>query len=199
MQLPEIPLYDKPTLELIASQFLEAFHNASELEVDVELILEKDLNYHLIPFSSLAHMHGIEAAVLFTSRVIYIDQYLLDHKEHKCRFTIAEEIAHILLHKDVYKNCRRIEDVFKVNECITAEQHRKMERNAKYLAAAILMPEKSFRKRALEIYNEKKITLSDYQSLMFSITCQLSKEFNVGDYTAGIRFSELGLPSYLSG
>ena len=189
-----IQFYDIPTLEKLATEFLSQFHDKKRLEVDVEYILEGKLGYTVLHFSSLTEFHGIEAALLSKRKVIYVDQYLMDYKERKYRFTLAEEIAHIILHKDLYADCNDIDDMYTVYEKISAEDYHRMDRNAKYLAGAILFPAESFKNRAIEIYESiDREKVKTNEEVIYKIATQLTEDFNVGDYATAIRFGNLGL------
>lgn len=191
---PNIQFYDIPTLEKLAKEFLDQFHNKTKLKVDIEYILEAKLDYRIIPFSSLVEFHGVEAILLLNRKTIYVDHYLLDYKERKYRFTLAEEVSHIILHKDIYTNCREIDDMYDIYESISAEQYHRMDRNAKYLAGAILLPAESFKNRAIEIYESiDKKTVKTNEEIIYKVVTQLSEEFNTGDYATAIRFGNLGL------
>jgi len=71
--------------------------------------------------------------------IIMVDDTLLDmdHYEKIYRMTIAEEFAHILLHKEAIEKVSNLDD-FKVLQ--NHGNWHKHERNAKWLAASILMP-----------------------------------------------------------
>lgn len=191
---PKIQFYDIPTLESLAGEFLSQFHDKKKLEVDIEYILEGKLGYMILPFSSLAEFHGIEAAVLPKRKTIYVDQYLMDYKERKYRFTLAEELSHIILHKELYAECSDIDDMYDIYEKISAEDYHRMDRNAKYLASAMLLPADAFKKRAIEIYEQidrKKVKTNE--KIIYRIVTQLTEDFNLGDYPTAIRFGNLGL------
>jgi len=190
---PKIVFYDIPTLEEIAKVFLEKYHDKKQLEVDIEYIAEAKLGWSIIPFSSLTDLHGIEACAL-RGKTIYIDQYLMDHKERKYRFTIAEELAHVVLHEQIYEHCTSIEDHLDIYGEIKVEDYWRMDRNAKYLASAILLPAKVFEEKALEIYrslDRKKYTTNEV--LLYGVTSRLTELFNVNDIVVEIRFKNLGL------
>ena len=48
MKEPSVNFYDIPTLENIANSFLEEFHDSSDVEVDIEYIIEGKLGGTII-------------------------------------------------------------------------------------------------------------------------------------------------------
>ncbi len=193
MKKPAIQFYDIPTLEEIAKTFLEKYHKAINFEVDIEFIIEEKLRWNIRGVNSLIENHGIEAFVT-KGKIIYIDSYLMNHKERKYRFTLAEEVAHFILHHDIYITCNNLEEHLEVYDQITIGEYWRMDRNAKYLASAILMPAEAFEKRAFDLY--KKINKERYktnEAVLYKIALALSNDFNINDIATEIRFKNLGL------
>jgi Zn-dependent peptidase ImmA (M78 family) len=86
------------------------------------------------------HTWGIVGRDLDKNKfIILVDDTLLDsdHLRNIYRMTIAEEFAHVLLHREAIEKVENIED-FKVLH--NHGSWYKYERNAKWLAAAILIP-----------------------------------------------------------
>lgn len=193
----DIPFYDRPTLERIAKAFLIAYNIPSKSEVDIELIIEDQLGWRIVALEGLMENYKIEAYVS-KGNTLYIDPYLIDWQERRYRFTLAEEVSHFLIHKDIYKDCKNLEEHLERHEQITSEEYWRMERNAKYLASAILMPSDTFEKESIALY--EKIDRKKYktnQDLLYKITLDLSNIFNVSDMTSKIRFKNLGLHNKL--
>lgn len=194
MQKPKIQFYDIPTLEEIAKTFLGKYHNPFNLEVDIEFIIEEKLGWTIIGAGSLIENHCIEAFVT-KGKTIYIDSYLMNCKERKYRFTLAEEVAHFMLHHDIYAGCNNnLEEHLEIYDRITTSEYWRMDRNAKYLASAIIMPAESFEKQAFTLFKkiDKKIYRTN-ETVLYKIALELSNDFNVSDIAAEIRFKNLGL------
>lgn len=193
MKRPKIQFYDIPTLEEIAKTFIEKYHNKNDIQVDIEYIIEEKLGWSIVGINSLIENHCIEAYVT-KGKTIYIDSYLMDCKERKYRFTLSEEVAHFMLHRDLYANCKNLEEHLEIYDNITTSDYWRMDRNAKYLASAIIMPAEPFEKQALSRY--KRIDRKRYrtnEAVLYRVALDLSNDFNVSDIAAEIRFKNLGL------
>ncbi len=193
MKEPKIKFYDIPTLEEIAKSFIKKYHDCNNLQVDIEFIIEEELGWAIVGVGSLIENHCIEAFVT-KGKTIYIDSYLMNRKERKYRFTLAEEVAHFMLHRDVYADCNNLEEHLEVYDKIATSNYWRMDRNAKYLASAIIMPAESFEKQALAVY--KKVDRKKYrtnEAVLYKVALELSIDFNVSDISAAIRFKNLGL------
>jgi len=78
------------------------------IPLDVFTFLEIDLQLDPIPFDDLNAKYRVEAAITADFSGIYLDaeQYLLmergpEWKLNRLRFTVAHELAHYFLHRDL--------------------------------------------------------------------------------------------------
>lgn len=190
--------YTNAELNEIAKNFLKAYNPSFEIPTNVELILEKKFNISISPFPNLKKNFGVEAFLTLNSKTVYVDSELLDLRsnEHRYRFTIAEELAHFILHKDLFTGIRTPEDYLKLYNQMSPEGYKRMDCDAKYLASAILMPTASFETNVTKIYTEilcsgnASLSLHDLQRLLLR---KLARLYNVGESACAIRFQELGL------
>ena len=82
---------------------------------------------------------------------IVIDEHMMDHQEARYRFTVAEEIAHFVLHKAQITKACDIRAALALQERLTAK-YRYFEANARRFAAELLMPRKALREDTAEAY-----------------------------------------------
>lgn len=197
MPEPRIVLYRDQQLEQIALQVLSKFHIPPDsLPVDIELITERDFQITVMPFSGLQRNYGIEAYVALSRKNIYVDQFLMnsDRHENRYRFTIAEELSHALLHRTLYEEVRTPEEYFEVNENIKPELHDAMDKDAKHLAGALLMPGSLYRSHALSLFNQIDHTrCGNSTELQATIAKALAGVFNVSPQASWVRFGKLRL------
>ncbi len=109
---------------------------------------------------------------------IFIERKLLaKNRGNRLRFTLAHELAHWIIHQEEYGNQDDL-------ACKTSSKSvDKMEREADYLAAALLMPEGRLRvawKRTQGLVHEAKIP-------------QLASMFQVSSQAMALRLSDLNL------
>lgn len=95
------------------------------------------------------------------------------HPATRKRFTIAHEIAHILLHGSILSTQKKLEDFSKRSAVLTRQKgtNSKIEREADKLAAELLMPEDIFK----QVWNS-----SDSVE-------EVAKYFNVSQAAATVR------------
>ncbi|MEW6009571.1 MAG: ImmA/IrrE family metallo-endopeptidase [Candidatus Omnitrophota bacterium] len=197
MASPKISFYTPQELETFAEVFLEKFHKpADSLPVEIDTIVEADLDIRILPFSCLEQNYGLHGYLALSLKKIYIDQYIMDEDnfERRYRFTIAEEVAHSLLHKDLFKDVKTPKEYLDALDKISESAHAQMDIDAKRLAEAILMPAVLFRKESLRIATEIGKNNKTGKSSLFS---KLADKFNVSIEAVGYRFRHLGLATQI--
>jgi hypothetical protein len=105
MMLPDsLPQYTARELERRATDFLASqYRGEAEVPVDVEFLLETLPGVDLDVWRGLRENHQLDGIVLRDVQsgniVIKIDEMLADQQANRYRMTVAEELAHIVLHR----------------------------------------------------------------------------------------------------
>lgn len=137
----DLQTYSIPQLERIASEQLKKLQELT-IPVDIERIVEIhniDLDVRR-GLQEIHHIWGMVAINLHNQNlIILVDEKLMDLDSllRVYRMTVAEEFAHVLLHKAAIEKARNIEDFKALQKHPNWHEH---DRNAKWLAAALLMP-----------------------------------------------------------
>ncbi|MHB0945692.1 MAG: ImmA/IrrE family metallo-endopeptidase [Sedimentisphaerales bacterium] len=149
--------YTATELEHIADGYHSGIGGRFEIPVDIDVLLENTPGVDLDIWPGLAANHsmlGMTGIDSETNRIfVYIDDKLADTSAsmRRYRMTVAEELAHILIHRPA------IEAVSTVEDFRFIQNHPKWyiyERNAKRLAAALLMPASSVLNDARKLYSK---------------------------------------------
>ena len=121
----------------------------------------------------------IDASLMDTNSIMYLKKY---------RFTLAEELAHFLLHKDIYKNCNSAKDRLEIHKNIGDAQVGRLDRQAKALAGSLLLP-----KEKVENRMEKLVPEHGIEQDGVDIICRiLGREFDVNHTAVRKRLKNLG-------
>jgi Zn-dependent peptidase ImmA (M78 family) len=130
-------------LEKIAEDFLDKHGKFDGRMVMIELVVQ-NLGYYVWPLRGLGQI--AEAFVPRKPGIIFVDEdQMLDHPI-RFRFTLAEELAHTLIHADALRRMSP-DELERFNDLMTAGQYRRYERDAKYLASCLLMRRSAFVER----------------------------------------------------
>jgi len=151
LRVPEHKPWD---IEPVAQKFLDRYWDPREQWVDIETIMERDLDV-LIDYTDAGCLRALGAIGRRSSDgrfVIIVDEQLADRSPCRYRFTLAQEVSHLLLHRDLLESVATVDDAFELQDSLSAEQYAGLEASANRCAAAILMPQRQFRQAAQDAY-----------------------------------------------
>ena len=161
--------------------------------IDVEYILEKHpsvVDFDLVKGLSIKYGLG---GVIFRLKedrfVVLIDSDIADRSPYYYRFTIAEELSHLVLHKDLIHEIDSIEKSVKL---LSDPSYEKMDRNAKRFAAALLMPNKLIVNDSERLYHEILLRdgFQENKIILKEIIETLRKKYDVSKETMFYRLNE---------
>mgnify|MGYP001601130792 CR=1 FL=1 len=158
--------------------------------VDIERLIQTKYEIIIDTHFGLQEKYGVMAYMLTQGNRFFIDDKLLDNpKSAQCyRFTLAEELAHFKLHKDIYKDSTTIDERIEQESLLTRQEKWFLETNAKALASAILMPKTVIEKRIDNLLSTVRINPAHTSSII----TKLSQEFDVSIPAARRRLINLG-------
>lgn len=180
----------KRELERLALGFIQTrghFFSASKLLIE-ELV--EDLGFEIYPVKGLSRY--AEGFLPRKGKRIYVDEDQMLLFEPRYRFTLSEELAHFLLIESIFPK-KTEEEIAREIDAFSDSEYQDFERNAKYLAAALLMPQTRFsvRYQVLEgVFSERSASKA---YVIRSVLQALSREFCVSHEAAGIRAKMLSL------
>jgi len=160
----DVPQYSNIELERVA----EALHSEYcddpvKPPIDIEVILER-MGAEIIPLPNLARDHGVVGLLSRSERgdqfAVFVDARVCEEQETRYRFTVAEECAHMCLHASVYENVHTLAAATRFYLGLTGDEHWVLDRNAKYLAGAILIPSSHVKQIAPEIVPPRLDTMT---------------------------------------
>lgn len=193
---PNKPLctYTANQLEAIAREQIRNLKKQGlfSIPVDIELIVEKLHGIQIDVQRGLKEVHNIWGMIgpckETDKLLILIDENLLDldSLHHLYRMTVAEEFAHSLLHGDAIRAVTRTQELQKHPEWHIHD------RNAKRLAAAVLIPAENVVNDAREYYKElvEIAGFSDPSAVKKYLVKRLSEEYDVSPTAMNIRLNE---------
>ena len=160
--------------------------------VDIERLILEKFKLKIESFADLRRRWDAYAFIDTTAKVVFIDAELMNEArlEKKYRFTLAEELAHFLIHRELFVNCHTAEDRLKIEDMLDERTEAHMESNAKALASAILMP-----KTCVEPLVESlagKLVDAEGHILVDKLVSELAGEYDVNFQAAKRRMRNLG-------
>lgn len=137
----------------MADHIRQKYWSSGNLPVEVELLLFP-IGLELVPHNSIKDTGDVDALLLGDLKTIIVDyqDYMNDRMQNRIRFSIAHELGHFILHRDIFKNIAHasIKDWVKFIHLIPEAEYSYIEYQAYEFAGRLLVPserlEKEFRK-----------------------------------------------------
>lgn len=159
---------------------------------DIERLVQEAFGLKIIAFHELSRRWKTYAFIDTTGKAVFVDADLIDNAqmEKKYRFTLGEELAHLLIHPMIFASCKTVEQRLAVEEELTDVRRDRLENNARALSSAILMPEATVRPFVETVLPE--FTDEHGHVLVDDLASAISREYDVNFRPARRRLKLLG-------
>jgi IrrE N-terminal-like domain len=153
MKPPQVPRYALSKLEGLAQALLRERWPGLVIPVDIDFLVDREPGVVLDIARGLRDQRGVAGAAVYHPKedrfTVLVDEAVADGNPGFYRFTVAEELGHIRLHRPVLRQVRSVEDADALH---ASEHYEYMERNAKWFASALLMPREPLLRDARQLY-----------------------------------------------
>ena len=181
----EVPFLSYEQLKRTAEMTLESSRSARQIPVDIELLVERDFGIEIIPFRGLQERFGIDAFISQDAKSISVDEFVLENRINRYRFSLAHELGHRVLHDAILKSLSfpTIQAWKSQMSQIPEREYSFLEYQANTFANCLLLPSKELAEsfqRALAIVRENGIEPAAHPEVCLdSISTGLGKQFKV--------------------
>lgn len=197
--MAKIPIYSYDDLRKKANDFLRTHNPSCTIPVPIEEIVEFEFNINIVPVLALQREFEVEGFTSSDLKNIYVDEYVYTDYLNRYRFTLAHEIGHIVLHRNLYKE-HRFSSIAEWKEFInsmTEEEHGWLEYQGYAFAGLILVPRENLIKLTAEwVKRIKGKGISIEQNWDFAwelLTEHLGKAFQVSSSVIEKRLDKDGI------
>lgn len=138
----KVPFKDHDHIEVVAKNFLRKNHNKDTYPVPIEEIVEFKLGLDIIPIPGLHKAFDIDGFLSSDRTSISIDESVYQSRPGRYRFTLAHEVGHFILHKDLYGGIffKSVEEWKKFIEQFPEKEYSLFEWQAYEFAGLVLVP-----------------------------------------------------------
>ena len=187
--------YDQTEKE--AQAFLEKYHASFSTPVPIERIVEIDLQISIVPLKGLLARESIDAFLSHDFSELYIDYDHYMGQTNRSRFTLAHEVGHYVLHRDVVAQITSVEQWrrFILGEGTGRAVY---EIHADNFAGCLLMPRDQIRaeyeiqkKTVEDRFRAARLDIPDKSTLLSFMANEIAKKFDVSPKAAEIRLSKI--------
>ena len=137
------PYIDKQSIHRHADRFRKRFPQHAGPPVAMHEIIEFELGIEIRPVFNLCALADVDALLFGDSRTILVDLdfYMKDQFQNRLRFSLAHEVGHTVLHRDIYAGLEfaTLEDWFEFVEAIPEREWGFLEYQAREFAGRLLV------------------------------------------------------------
>ena len=137
-----VPHYSYNQLRQFADKFLAEYNSHDLIPVPIEEIAEVSLGLGIIPIPGLQRAFEIEGFIDSDLSAITVDQFVLENRAKRYRFTLAHEIGHLYLHRTILEQVKfsSIEEWKRFQLDVDSEDYNWLEWQAYCFAGLVLVP-----------------------------------------------------------
>ncbi|MBN2269440.1 MAG: ImmA/IrrE family metallo-endopeptidase [Sedimentisphaerales bacterium] len=184
---------ERRTMEILSGAFPEGI----EIPIDIDrLVYQHNSIDDIVPAELLEDKFKVAAVLISKSNGhfdILVDEDTLDSHYARANFSIAHEFGHVVLHCQICRDCRTVEDAIALNTRIK-NAYNFIERNANYFAGAILMPLRTLPEDTAKIYEALVRSFGwDINLIPDKVCSTLARRYEVSIQPMAIRLKELSL------
>ncbi|MDR0307104.1 MAG: ImmA/IrrE family metallo-endopeptidase [Chitinispirillales bacterium] len=152
----------KKAVREAAEAFSLQYNEHGALPFPIEEVIEYGIGIDIVPMHGLRSKFNSDAFTLGDFKEIRIDDKLYTELPGRYRFTLAHEVGHIVLHREILERqmLRSVEEWAEFHKSMGNAEHRELENQADFFANFLLMPEEQFK----YILQEKLPEIEEYVS-----------------------------------
>lgn len=188
-----------------ADEFRKTYWGSDNVPVDILLIAEEKLKLNIVPIKNFKMQNDIEALLYDGGKSLAVDEteYMDDRFLNRIRYSVAHEIAHIVLHKDLYSsfNYSNIEQWIETIDSIPDEEYNWIEQQAYEFAGRLLVPINKLEATLKSIQAKIKLYKASFPDsgnnlLKEHVASMICKEFGVSASVISKRIEREKLENY---
>lgn len=181
----KVPVFSYDEIRNHADHFLKQYHPSMEIPIPIEEIAEFQMGLDIIPIPGLLRAFDVDGFTSSDLSNIFVDEFVYSDRPGRYRFTLAHEVGHIILHKEIYSkaNFRNIIEWKDFINSISEKDHGWLEYQAYSFGGLVLVPNEHLIKLT-EFYvnriQEEDISLRENWDFAWDlIAARLAKDFEV--------------------
>lgn len=142
MKKVPIPVLSYDNIRIYARKFLSRYNSSQAIPVPIEAIIEFKFGIDIIPLPGLLQVLEIDGFTSSNLKEISVDGWIYKNRPTRYRFTLAHEIGHVILHREIYTKYQfsSIDTYVNFIEIFPEEDLRWLEWQAYAFAGLVLVP-----------------------------------------------------------
>ena len=195
----EIPYLSYEEICNHANDFLNKYHPSRKIPIPIEEIAEFQMGINIIPLPGLHRVLEVDGLILSNLSDLYVDEFVYNSRPGRYRFTLAHEIGHIVLHKNIYAKAKfgNMQEWKDFINSISDKDHSWLEYHAYTFGGLVLVPKEHLVEHTQHYVNyilNEGISLKETWDFAWDrIADQLAKDFEVSTQVIEKRLSKDGI------
>lgn len=180
------PYYRYEDIKEEVKKFRIKYAVPDEVPVDIEAIIEFKLKIDIVPLPGLRDIYEIESWLSSDFKTIYIDSDVYEKYRNRYVYSLAHEVGHYWLHKDLYNmlNFNTIEQWKKLIKEFPSKEYGWFETHAYHFAGILLVPSTFLKiefSKSVALLEKQGYSIEDFnkQTLLEFISRRLADIFYV--------------------
>jgi Zn-dependent peptidase ImmA (M78 family) len=198
------PYFSYHDIRRRAEVFLQEHHPSATVPIPIEEIVEFQFGIDIVPTPGLHNVIEMDGFITSDLRVIHVEEFVWRNRVGRYRFTLAHELGHAVLHRDVYEECdfQTVAEWKQFINTIPDQEHRWLEWHAYAFAGLVLVPSGPLVDRTGQCLNKIRsegIDIAANREFVSTyIAAFLAKEFEVSAQVVEKRLLKEGIVDALS-
>lgn len=189
------PFLNYAKLREIAKTVLDTYHPSRTLPVPIEEIIEFKFGLDIIPIPGLQKIIEVDAFLSQDLKSISVDEAVYDGRQRRYRFSLAHELGHLVLHKEIYKelSSNSVVDWKKNIQQLPDKEYSLLEWQAQNFAGLLLVPPEELAWEVQRVQTTLAKNGNEAESWPYLIAAELAVVFDVSAKPVEIRIERDGL------
>ncbi|MBI3270006.1 MAG: ImmA/IrrE family metallo-endopeptidase [Planctomycetes bacterium] len=136
------PVFSSDDLRRKAAEFLARHHPTGGIPIPIEELVEFQLGVNIVPMPGLHEMLEADAFTSSELADVHVDEFIYRCRPTRYRFTLAHEVGHMVLHRDLYlpRHFASLVEWRAFVQSIPEKEHGWLEYQAHAFAGLVLVP-----------------------------------------------------------
>lgn len=181
----DVPFLSYDQLKAAAAETLLNSNYADRFPVAIEMIVERSFGMDVVPIRGLQNSFNIDAFISQDLAAISVDEFVLENRLNRYRFSLAHELGHRVLHREIF-GAIKFKSITDWKSRITQfpeKEYSFLEYQANTFANCLLVPASQLDRRfeaAVERIRRGGVNPSEYPDVCLdAIATELSYQFEV--------------------
>jgi len=183
----DVPFLEPSEFRRVADAFLDRYHASRTIPVPIEEIVEFQMGLDVVPTPGLHETYDIDGYLSHDLTSIYVDLSFFEKRPARYRFTLAHEVAHLLLHRDFFESAtfRTVSEWKDFARSFPEPAYAKFEDQAYRVGGLILIPHEHLAQeaaRCIDVVRGEGIDLHEHWDFAWTrIAAHLAPLFDVSE------------------